>query len=310
MPLAAQAQGLLDMIAQMGGPALNEMSPADARVAAEGFTLLAGPGEDVANVENRTIPGPAGEIPIRIYTPEGNAPFPALVYFHGGGWVIGTLDTVDTVCRALANRAGCVVVSVDYRMAPEHKFPAAAYDCYAATQWVAANGDSIGVDSTRIATGGDSAGGNLSAVVSLMARDRGGPKLAHQMLIYPVTSAKLDTPSYRDNAEGYLLSKDMMAWFWDYYLRTPQDGQSPYASPLVVENTANLPPAFVLTAEFDPLRDEGEAFADNLRKYGVKVKSTRYDGLIHGFFTMPATFDQARTAIDEAAGELRAAFAH
>jgi acetyl esterase len=308
MPLNTQSQAFLDMLAQLDGPALNEMSPAEARVAAEGFVALAGPGELVADVENRTIPGPAGDIPVRIYTPEGQGPFGALVYFHGGGWVIGTLDTVDSTCRMLANRAACKVVSVDYRMGPEHKFPAAAEDCYAATRWVQQNGPTIDVDPARLAVGGDSAGGNLAAVVCLMARDRGGPRIAYQVLIYPVTNYAFDTASYRDNADGYLLTKDMMVWFWNHYIRGPEDGKSPYASPLLVENTSGLPPALVITAEYDPLRDEGEAYAASLRRHGVKVKSSRYPGIIHGFFGMPASFSDAQTAVEEAAQELRGVF--
>lgn len=308
MPLHPEAQALLEQLAQLGAPPLNSLSPVEAREAAAGFAQLAGEPEPVAKVEDRKIPGPAGEIPVRIYTPQGSAPFPVLVYFHGGGWVIGTLDTVDATCRMLANRAGCVVVSVDYRLAPEHKFPAAADDCYAATKWVADNAASISGDATRIAVGGDSAGGNLAAVVSLMARDRGGPRIVHQMLIYPVTDHSYDTPSYEENANDYLLTKEMMVWFWDHYIRNAEDGKNPYASPLRAENLSGLPPAFVVTAEYDPLRDEGEAYAKRLQEAGVPVKLRRYDGIIHGFFTMPGAFSLGRQAIEEAAVELKAAF--
>lgn len=309
MPLDAQAQGLLEMIAQLGGPALNEMEPADARVAAEGFVELAGTPEPVAQVQDRVIPGPAGDIPVRLYTPEGAGPFPILVYFHGGGWVIGSLETVDAACRSLANRAGCLVVSVDYRLAPEHKFPAAAEDCYAATKWAVDNAASLNADASRVAVGGDSAGGNLSAVVTLMARDRGGPPLVHQLLIYPVTNHSYKTPSYAQNADGYLLTRSMMVWFWDHYLREAKDGESPYASPMRVDNLAGLPSAHVITAEFDPLRDEGEAYAEKLRRYGVPVKHSRYDGTIHAFFTLAGALPLGLQAQEEAASELRAAFA-
>ncbi len=232
-----------------------------------------------------------------------------LVFFHGGGWVIGDLETPDGTCRALANRAGCVVVSVDYRLAPENKFPAAPQDTYAATQWVAANAASIHVDPARIAVGGDSAGGNLAAVTAQMARDRGGPRLVFQLLVYPVIDGACDTASYRDNAEGYLLTKDMMRWFWNHYVRDAEDLFNPIASPLRARSLKGLPPALVQTAEFDPLRDEGEAYAAQLKQAGVPVRLTRYNGMIHGFFGMASVMDRAKTAIDEAGAALRSAFA-
>lgn len=305
MPLDPQAAAFLQMLAASNAPPLNTQTPEQAREAIAGFIALAGEGEPVAAVENRSIPGPAGEIPVRIYTPSGQPPFPALVYYHGGGWVVGNLDMVDTVCRALANRAGSVVVSVDYRLAPEHKFPASAEDAYAAAHWVATNASTIGVDPGRIAVGGDSAGGNLAAVVSLIARDRGSPSLAYQVLVYPVTDYAFDTPSYQANGKDYFLTTEMMEWFWNHYLRTPEDGNHPYASPLRATNLAGLPPALVITAEYDPLRDEGERYAQRLREAGVPVRQTRYDGMVHGFFTMPGTFDKAKQAVDEIAEELR-----
>jgi acetyl esterase len=258
---------------------------------------------------DRTVPGAAGAISVRIYTPAGSTPFPVLVYLHGGGWVIGNLDTHDGTCRALANAAGCVIVSVDYRLAPEHRFPAAPEDAYAATQWVATNAASIGADPSRIAVGGDSAGGNLSAVVALMARDRGGPSLCFQLLVYPVTDGTTQSASYRDNADGYFLTKDMMEWFWNHYVRDAADRRHAYASPLRAESLNGVPPALVITAEFDPLRDEGEAYAARLREVGVPVVLTRYDGMIHGFFGMGAMLSQGTSAINEAAASLRAAFA-
>jgi acetyl esterase len=246
---------------------------------------------------------------VRIYTPAGSGPFPVLVFFHGGGWVIGDLDTQDGACRALANGAGCLVVSVGYRLAPEHKFPAAPDDTYAATKWVAANAASINADPARIAVGGDSAGGNLTAVTAQMARQRGGPRLAFQLLIYPVTDGACDTASYRDNADGYLLTKEMMLWFWNHYVRNPEERFNSMASPLRAQSLKGLPPALVQTAEFDPLRDEGEAYAARLQEAGVPVKLTRYDGMIHGFFGMASVIDRATTAIGEAAEALRSAFA-
>jgi acetyl esterase len=265
--------------------------------------------ERVGKVEDRLIPGPTGWVLVRIYTPEGSGPFPILVYFHGGGWVVGSLETVDASCHSLTNGAGCMVMSVDYRLAPEHKFPAAVDDCYAAIRWVAERATIIDGDPTRIAVGGESAGGTLTAAVALMARDRRAPSLVYQLLIYPVTDYAFDTASYRENGEGYFLTKDMMVWFWNHYLRSEADGQNPYASPLRAQDLRGLPPALVITAEFDPLRDEGEAYAARLREAGVPVVSTRYNGLIHGFFGIATVLDQAKKAIAEAAAGLRSAFA-
>ena len=309
MPLDPQAKAVLDQMAALGLPAMITLSPEQARRQMEMRRAAAPPGDPVAHVEDRAIPGPAGDIPIRIYTPEASGTLPVLVYFHGGGWVIGSIETHDATSRALANAAGCIVVSVDYRLAPEHKFPAAAEDAYAATKWVAESAAALGGDPRRIAVGGDSAGGNLAAAVCLMARDRGGPSLAYQVLIYPVTDYSFDTPSYRENAEGYLLTKDSMGWFWNHYLRDESDGRNPYASPLRAESLAGLPPALIITAEFDPLRDEGEAYADRLREAGVPVACSRYDGMIHGFVGLATVLDKGKLAVGEAAGALRAAFA-
>jgi len=264
--------------------------------------------EPVGKVEDRMIPGADGEIPVRVYTPEGAGPFPVLIYYHGGGWVIGNLDAYDPTCRALTNAARCVVASIAYRLAPEHKFPAAPEDCYAALQWVGANAAAINGDPTRIAIGGDSAGGNLTAVVAQMSRDRGGVRPVYQLLVYPVTDYRYDTPSYRENADGYLLTKDAMVWFWNHYLSSEADGNSPLASPLRAGNFRDLPPALVITAEFDPLRDEGEAYAAKLQDAGVPVTLSRYDGMIHGFFSLGAVLGQGQHAIAEAAARLRAAF--
>ncbi len=290
-------------------PPLNEMSPVDARVAAEGFAALGGDGDPVASEETRSVPGPHGPVPVRIYTPAGDGPLPALVYIHGGGWVLGDLQMTDAICRTVANRAGCVVVSVDYRLSPEYKFPIPLDDCYAAFTWVAENAASIGVDPSRIAIGGDSAGGNLSAAITLRARDEDGPAIVFQLLVYPVTNHDFGTGSYEVNRDGYLLTKDMMVWFWDHYLNDASDSDNPLVSPLRAKDLEGLPPAFVLTAEFDPLRDEGEAYAARLAEAGVPVSHVRYDGLIHGFWPMLAVIPAATTAADEASAALRTAFA-
>jgi acetyl esterase len=307
MPLDPQVEVVLDQISKLGLDNFASASPTEARALFEAATPP-GSGEDVAAVEDRALPGPRGEIPVRIYTPSGEAPHPALLYFHGGGFVIGSVRTHDAPCRLLAKTVGCVVVSVDYRLAPEHRFPAAPDDCYAATRWVAEHAGEIGVDPRRLAVAGDSAGGNLAAVVSQRARADGKPPLVHQLLIYPVTNFDFDTKSYRENAEGYLLSREMMQWFWSHYLEDPAHGADPKASPLRAADLAGLPPATVITAEFDPLRDEGEAYAARLREAGVPTRHNRYDGMIHGFIGMVDGIDTARTALASAAGELRKAF--
>jgi acetyl esterase len=304
MPLDPQARQVLDMMAAMGMGDLTAGTPVEVRARMENFPRPEG--EPIARVEDRQVPGPGGNIPVRVYWPEGPSPKPALVWYHGGGWVLGNLDGSDATARSLANASGCVVISVDYRLAPEARFPAAADDCFAATQWVASNASALGIDARRIAVGGDSAGGNLAAVVAQQAKAKGGPAIGFQLLVYPVTDYGFGTASYRDNAEGYLLSKASMEWFWGYYLNSPADGESPAASPMRAKDLSGLPRAHVITAEFDPLRDEGEAYAAKLKAAGVPVTCTRYDGMIHGFFGMTAAMDQAKDAMAEAAAALRA----
>ena len=306
MPLAPEEKQLLDSIPD-DGPELFELGVEGAREALATMLTTANP-EDVARVENRTFPGPAGDVPIRIYSPAGDGPHPALVFFHGGGWVLGNLDTVDGPCRSLTNQAGCVVVSVDYRLAPEDKFPACLDDCAAAVRWVAENADALGIDASRIAVGGDSAGGNLAATVALKNRDAGGPPLCHQLLVYPVTDARRNTPSYSQNGEGYFLSAAAMQWFWEQYLNDPSEGENPLASPIRASDLSSLPAATVVTAEFDPLRDEGEAYAEQLASAGVAVESKRWDGTIHGFFGMPDLLSKGKEAISYAAARLRQSF--
>ena len=294
-------------MAASGMPPLETLPLAQARAMFEAIFLPQSEKLALARVEDRRIPGPAGEIPVRIYTPEGQGPLPVLVFFHGGGWVVGNLETHDDICRVLARAVPALVVSVDYRLAPEHPFPAGVEDSYAALCWVAENAAAIGGDPTRLAVGGDSAGGNLAAVVSLLARDRGGPKLAHQLLVYPATELGGDTVSIRENGSGYLLTHDAMVWFYNHYI-SAQERLLPHASPLLAPDLGGLPPATVIPAEFDPLRDEGEASAARLRESGVPVELTRYDGMIHGFFTM-LMFRQAQEAIESATSALRRSFA-
>jgi acetyl esterase len=305
MPVHPQARALAEQIGAGLDITKNDLA-ALRRTLDE--TARLGPRPDVAAVEDLEIPGPAGPIPARAYRPSERRDLPVLVYLHGGGWTICSLETHDVTCRQLANGAECLVVSVDYRLAPENPFPAAPEDCYAALAWTAEHAPSLGGDPRRIAVGGDSAGGNLSAVVSLMARDRSGPRLCQQLLVYPVTDHSFDTDSYRENAEGLLLSREMMQGFWGHYLARADDGRHPYASPLRAGDLSGLPPAHVITAEYDPLRDEGEAYARRLAEAGVPVVQRRYDGMIHGFFGFTDFIDLAREAVDEVSRELRRGF--
>ena len=305
MPLDPQVKNLLEESAALGLPAYQDLSPSEARKQMLELTAPVDPWLKVDRVEHRSIPGPDSEISLRLYYPEGDPPFPVVVYFHGGGWVIGNLDTHHGVCHALAKTSGCLVVSVDYRLAPEHRHPAAVDDAYAATSWVAQNTAAIQADPARIAVAGDSAGGHLAAVVALMARDRRGPRLDLQILIYPITDFNLDTSSYLNNADGYMLTRDLMRWFWNQYLATEEFADHPYVCPLRAEDLGNLPPALVITAEYDPLCDEGEAYAAKLRQAGVEVKFIRYAGMIHGFFRMTSRLDKAKEALDEVAGTLK-----
>jgi acetyl esterase len=309
MPVHPEAQGLLDALAEAGLPATEEMTVPNARAATAGFLALQGEPVEVASVLDRTVPGPAGEIPVRVYTPAGEGPLPVVVYFHGGGWVIGDLEVVDQPCRQLASAAGAIVVSVDYRLAPEHRYPAAFDDSYAATVWVGAHAAEIGGDPARLAVAGDSAGGNLAAAVALAARDRGGPELAAQLLIYPVTDFNFGTASYQDNREGYLLTKGSMQWFWAHYLGAQDLDKDPYACPLRADSLVGLPPAYVATSEYDPLRDEGEAYARRLEEAGVAVTAKRFDGLLHGFFWMLAAVPSAAGVLDDMVAVLRKAWA-
>ena len=304
MPLDPQIAEMLALESSGGGPSF-ALGVEESRAAEYEFIEMCGPLVGMA-VEDCVALGPGGDLPVRVYTPDGEAATRAgLVYFHGGGWVAGDLETMDRVCRNLAAGAGCVVVSVDYRRAPEHRFPAAADDAYAAVAWVAANAGVLGIDAARIAVAGDSAGGNLAAVVSQMARDRGGPHVAFQLLIYPVIDHDLVTPSYVECADGYALTRDMMAWFWDQYVPDVAGRGNPYAAPLRAASLAGLPPAVIHVAGSDPLRDEGLAYGAALQAAGVPVEVRNFDTMIHGYLQMVTVSDGARVATEAATAALR-----
>lgn len=260
----------------------------------------------IAGAVDRTIPGPEGRpLPVRVYTPRGAGPFPLMTFFHGSGFVICNLDTHDAMCRNLCAAGGCVVVSVDYRLAPDYKFPAAPEDCYAATCWTARQARELNGDAQRLIVAGDSAGGNLAAVTALRARDRDGPALRGQLLLYPVISYHTPpTASYIENAEGYGLTAAGMKWYWNHYLASPADAENPYACPMRADDLLGLPPALIMTAEYDVLRDEGEQYGQALRAAGVPAQITRYDGYHHGFFGCVGVLDRAQLALDEAAAWL------
>jgi len=304
MPLHPQVKVILDLMTK-AGPPMHHLSPQQAREQILAMRANKGDVESVGKVEDRIIKGSGGDIPIRIYTPNGRGPFPLLVYFHGGGWVVGSIETVDASCRSLTNLANCITVSVDYRLAPEHKFPAAPDDCYAATTWTALNAASLHGDPKRMAIGGESAGANLAAAVALMAQEPGTPSIALQLLLYPVIDRNANLPSSRENAEGYFLTTEMMDWFWDHYLHDKTDSENPLASPLRAKRLQGIAPAAIYTAEFDPLRDEGAAYATKLREAGIPVEYKCHEGLIHGYIGMQKVVEPARKALEEAAAALQ-----
>jgi acetyl esterase len=307
MPLHPQCKAFLDTLASFGGPPMWELPIAEARKG-PGLAGFGGPVEAVAHVADRTVPGPAGPIPIRVYRPSSEPRLPALMFFHGGGFVIGNLDSQDRQCRSLANASLCVVISVDYRLAPENPYPAAVDDAYAATRYVAEHAGEFDIDASRLAVGGESAGGNLAAVVALLARERGGPALRCQLLVYPVTDYTDDSPSMHE-FDGVFLSLKMQAWFADCYVPNAADRRAPYASPLHARDLSGLPPALVITAECDMVRDQAEAYARALEAAGVPVTLMRYDGMIHPFFALAGVIDTARVAIADAGAALRNALA-
>jgi len=309
--LHPQTRALLALIEASGMPPTHTLSPADARALYRDRRAVTQPAPpEVALSRDLQAPGPHGPIPLRLVRPRGSAAadaLPVLVYYHGGGWTIGDLDTHDTLCRELANGAGCAVVAVDYRMGPEHRFPAAVDDCIAATRWVRANAASLGVDASRLAVGGDSAGGNLAAVVTLHARDAGDLPIRFQLLIYPATDMRFGTPSYHANGQGYLLTQDTMTYFRGHYLPTREHDEDWRASPLLAADHTRLPPALVLTAGFDPLRDEGLSYSQKLSEAGNRATHVCFERQIHGFVTMGRVIDEANAAVALCAGTLHAA---
>ncbi|MSQ42251.1 MAG: alpha/beta hydrolase [Dehalococcoidia bacterium] len=304
MPLDPAAQAFFDRLAAMGTPPLYTMTALQAREA----RIRPPAGPDVHRVDAMQAAGPAGPIPVRVYWPSADAPLPMLVWYHGGGWVVGDLESADATARRLCTGAGCIVISVDYRRAPEHPFPAAVDDAYATVAWAAQNAQRFRGDHQRLAVGGDSAGGNLAAVVAQLVRDRGGPSLRQQLLVYPVTDCAMDTASYRDN-DRYDVTPPLMAWFWNHYCPPGVDRTQPYLSPLRAPDLAGLASAHVITAEYDPLRDEGNAYAEALRAAGVAVEAHCYAGQIHGFFNNAHAFPEGMRAVAAAAESLRRAFA-
>ena len=304
MPLDPQVKELLTRVAKGGGKPLEECTPFEARQSDWPKDFI-GATQDVAEVIHDFIPGPTADLPIRIYRPKGIGPLPAIVQFHGSAFTIANIAVSDSAHRALANSTGCVVVAVNYQKAPEHKFPTPFNDAYASTQWVFENAERLRIDKSRIGVGGDSAGGNLAAAICLRARDEHGPKLAFQLLIYPTVDSSSTRPSMYENAEGYMLSAAACAWAYKQYIQNPEDYKNPYAAPIYADDMSNLPSAIVLTAEFDPLRDEGEEHADLLSKAGVKVISRRYEGMIHGFFWSAGVIDGSKKLINDIGQDIR-----
>ena len=264
--------------------------------------------QEVGKIDNLSIPGPAGSIPVRLYVPKGNGPFPIIVYYHGGGWVIATIDTYDASARALTNAAHAIVMSVEYRKAPEYRFPAAHEDAYAAYEWARAHGRDINGDPERIAVAGESADGNLAGAVSIMARQRGVPVPIHQTLIYPVTGYDMDTTSYRKNAQAQPLNKAMMGWFFEKYFNSPADANNPMFNLVGADDLTGLPPASIITAEIDPLQSEGKRYADRLRAAGVPVMYRNFDGVTHEFFGMGAVVPDAKQAVQFVGSDLHRSF--
>ena len=330
MPLDPDVKAALDKKAAAGGPAQYEIDPAVLRARQEALQRL--PGPEIAEVIDHLVPGPHGDVPVRVYKPiiphpnplpegegkegdevpasAGTTGLPVCMWFHGGGWLYGSIDSNDANCRELANRAGVIMVSVDYRLAPDHKFPIPFDDSYVATAWAAKNAASFGGDPSRVGVAGMSAGGNHAAAIALRARDEAdGPNLVHQALIYPVLDRDFERPSYAENGAAYYnLPIEMVRYCWDCYLESEEAADNPYARPMAADDLSGLPPAYVMTLQFDPLRDEGEAYAERMRAAGVPVELSRLDGVVHGFFNAGIPFERTWEAMDEVAANLRKAF--
>ena len=307
MPLDPKAKELLDEVAASGRPNAHLLPVAEARANFEDLFASLGPGEEVAEVLPLEIPVTGGPIAARLYRPAAEGPLPVVAYYHGGGWLLGSVAAYDIVCRALANAAGAMVLSVGYRLAPEHKYPTAVEDAYAAARWLAENAAALGGDRHRVAVAGDSAGGNLAAVVALQARDLTRPRLGFQLLVYPVTTCDLEL-GYDLAYEGYFLYRDELQWHQDHYLPSPELRHEWRVSPLDAADHSGLPPALVITAECDPLHRQGELYAERLRAAGVAVEQREYPGMIHGFFGLDMVFDQAADAMRDAGAAIRQAF--
>lgn len=309
MPLHPEAAAFLEQISRQKSPRIETLPIDITRRAALVGTQASDSPPDLARTQDLNLKRPDGtDLLVRVYCPRAVEPLPICLYFHGGGWVLNSIETHDDLVRRLAAESGCLFVNIEYRLAPEHKYPAAIDDSWLALNWVHDHAQKLGGDPNQIAVAGDSAGGNLAAALCLMSRDRKGPEIGFQALIYPITDCDFDRPSYRENAEGYFLTRREMIWFWNHYVSSPEQMKEPYASPLRASSLRNLPPALILTAEFDPLRDEGEAYADALRAAGVDVEMLRFDGMIHAFVRRVQQFSGARAAIQKIADRLRAVF--
>lgn len=309
MPLDPVMKIFLDQLTAAGLPPDFAAMGAEAAKASSAATVnMLGQGPEMGRIEDHEIAGPAGPIPVRLYVPDENI-VGLIVFYHGGGWVLGSIEGYDAVCRRLAAVSHCAIISVGYRLAPEHSFPAPVEDCYAALIWAEQRMTAILGRRVPLVVAGDSAGGNLAAVIAMVARERAGPKIDLQLLIFPVTDADFSTASYRDFAEGYMLPAKMMIWFWEQYVPDVSKRTNPHASPLRAGTLAGLPAALVETAGYDPLRDEGEAYAAKLQADGVRVKLRRWDSLCHGFFQMAMVLPPAGDAVDQIGFDLRTALA-
>jgi len=311
MQLDPRARTLIDQLSTLPTPWGDGLAIDRSRREMEAAATAFGAPTPVTRFEDFRLPPTAGstvEIPVRCYWPSAEKNLPIIVFYHGGGWVLGNIITHDAYCRRLAMASGAIVASVDYRLAPEHKYPAAFDDCYAATRYIADNAVEFGADPQRMAVAGDSAGGNLAAAVALAARDAGRPAIALQVLLYPVIDYNFQTPSYTERGEGYFLTRQAMEWFWTQYLEQDSDGRRPFASPIRAESLGDLPPAVIITAAFDPLCDEGRLYAERLTQANVPVEYTCYEDMFHGFCRRFESLPQAETALTQVAAALRSAF--